>query len=387
MKLAYVTTYDSRSLRGYEEWSGLGFYIARSLKSQDIPLEYIGPLEEKFIFKAIRKYKRAYYKLFQQRNYEKDSELLILKDYAHQISKKLSTTQADVVFSATVRPIVYLECKQPIVFWADATGVGLMDFYPQYNNLCQESFESWHMMEKLALEKCKLAIYASDWAAQTAIEYYSADPAKVKVVPFGANIDSYKTLSEIKDLIEARPSNQCKLLFLGVDWYRKGGDVALKVAEGLNHSGLPTELTVVGCEPIVEETLPSFVKSLGFISKSTSAGKERINQLIAESHFLILPSRAECYGVVFCEANSFGTPCISRNVGGIPTIIKPNVNGNLFDLNADISEYCDYITNLFENYSSYKDLALSSFHEYKSRLNWSTSGRIVKDLLLEHAIS
>jgi glycosyltransferase involved in cell wall biosynthesis len=172
-------------------------------------------------------------------------------------------------------------------------------------------------------------------------------------------------------------------LFLGVDWERKGGDIALQVAEQLNDLGLDTELTVVGCEPIVEGSLPKFVKSLGFISKSTIAGKERLDRLIAESHFLILPSRAECYGVVFCEANSFGVPCISRKVGGIPTIIKPNVNGNLFDLNANISEYCNYIYRLFTNYSDYKNLALSAFHEYESRLNWGVAGQKVKQFLTE----
>lgn len=381
MKIAYATVYDARSLKGSNEWSGLGYYISKSLKSQGLHLDYLGPLKEKAVFRMAQKLKRRYYKIFQSCHYEKDSDLLVLKDYAHQISKKLAATNADVVFSATLRPIVYLDCNQPIVFWADATCAGLLDFYPQYDNLCQESFESWHTMERLALEKCELAIYASDWAAKTAIDYYGADPAKVKVVPFGANIDSFRTLDEVKNLIEGRSSNRCKLLFLGVDWYRKGGDIALKVAEKLNNLGLDTELTVVGCKPVVEGTLPSFVKPLGFISKSTIAGKEKIEQLIAESHFLILPSRAECYGVVFCEANSFGVPCISREVGGIPTIIKPNVNGNLFDLNASVSEYCDYIYGLFSNYNDYKKLALSTFNEYESRLNWTVSGKKVKELL------
>ena len=329
----------------------------------------------------MQKYKSRYYKFFQHTHYEKDADLLVLKSYADQLSKKLVKMNADVIFSATIRPIVYLDCQQPIVFWADATCAGLVDFYPQYNNLCQESLENWHMMEKLALEKCTLAIYASDWAAQTAIDSYKVDLGKVKVVPFGSNIDSHRTLSEIKELVEARPTNQCKLLFLGVDWFRKGGDVALKVAEELNNWGLDTELTVVGCQPIVEGSLPSFVKSLGYISKSTSEGKDKINQLIAESHFLILPSLAECYGVVFCEANSLGVPCISRKVGGIPTIIKPNVNGNLFHLHAEITEYCEYIYRLFTSYSDYKNLALSSFNEYQSRLNWSVAGKTVKELL------
>ena len=381
MKLAYVTTFDAKSLAIRDNWSGTGYYIAQSLKSQCMTLEYIGPLKDPITLQSIRKFKSRYYRRFHQKNYHKDADPLTLKNYASQVAKKLNSIKSDIVFSATVNSIAYLECKQPIVFWADATCAGLVDFYPQYNNLCQESLENWHIMEKLALEKCTLAIYASDWAAQTAIDFYKVDIGKVKVVPFGSNIDSNRTLSEIKELVEARPMNQCKLLFLGVDWFRKGGDVALKVAEQLNNWGLDTELTVVGCQPIVEGSLPGFVKSLGYISKSTSEGKDKINQLIAESHFLILPSLAECYGVVLCEANSLGVPCISRKVGGIPTIIKPNVNGNLFDLNADISEYCDYISRLFSNYSDYKNLALSSFNEYQVRLNWGVSCQKVKDLL------
>ena len=147
--------------------------------------------------------------------------------------------------------------------------------------------------------------------------------------------------------------------------------------------GLKTELTIVGCHPDIEGELPEFVKNLGFISKSTVAGKEKINKLIGESHFLILPSKAECYGVVFCEANSFGVPCVSTNVGGIPTIIKPGINGNIFSLDANISEYCYYIYSLFSNYQNYVQLALSSYNEYQLRLNWDAAGKTVKSMLKE----
>jgi glycosyltransferase involved in cell wall biosynthesis len=236
-------------------------------------------------------------------------------------------------------------------------------------------------MEELALQKCKLAIYSSDWAAKSAIHDYGADPTKVKVVPFGANIESELTFETVKDAIESRPTDCCKLLFLGVDWVRKGGDIAYQVAQKLNQSGLKTELTIVGCQPLVDEPLPDFVKSLGFISKSTVEGKKQIQNLILESHFLILPSLADCTPIVFCEANSLGVPCLSTTVGGIPTMIHNDVNGRLFHENADISEYCEYISRLFSNYSDYKNLALSSFNEYQSRLNWSVAGKTVQELL------
>ena len=178
-----------------------------------------------------------------------------------------------------------------------------------------------------------------------------------------------------------RPSNKCKLLFLGVDWLRKGGDVALKVAEELNKSGLETELTIVGCNPIINKPLLNFVKTLGFISKKTKKGRSEINNLLAKSHFLILPSRAEAFGIVFCEASSFGVPVITTNVGGITTAVKDGFNGKTFSKDASIEEYCTYIFNLWFNYSEYKKLALSSFNEYQSRLNWTIAGKNVKKIL------
>jgi glycosyltransferase involved in cell wall biosynthesis len=383
MKLAYVTTYDAKFLgaKGFKEWSGTGYYIAQSLKDRVTPdLEYIGPLERKIAMRSILKIKRHYHEFF-HKTYIKDTEPLLLKNYADRVAKKLSSIKANLVFSATINPIAYLECEQPIVFWADATFANLIDYYPQYSNLCSESIAHGHLMERKALQKAKLAIYASEWAAQTAIEYYQADPAKVKVVPFGANIETSKSIDEIKDSIDARPSNQCKLLFLAVDWFRKGGDVALKVVQELNKRGLNAELTVVGCQPAIEDSLPPFVKPLGFISKSTKEGKQKIDRLIAESHFLILPSLADCSPIVLCEANSLGTPCLSSKVGGIPTIIRDDINGHTFETNFNVGEYCDYIIQLFSNYNHYKQLALSSFNEYQSRLNWSVAGQSVRDLL------
>ena len=377
MKVVYVTEYDAHDVK---QWSGTGYFIAQSLQNQSIELEYIGPLQDKLTYRLMRKFKRHYYELSGQK-YMKDSEPYMLKGFAQEVAHKLSNSQVDIVFSATTNPIAYLDCDQPIVFWADATFANIVDFYPSYSNLCQETVENWHRMEQLALEKSSLAIYSSHWAAQAAIDYYGADASKVKVIPFGANLQHKYSFNQVKDLIESRPVDQCKLLFLGVEWYRKGGDVALKVAIELNKAGLNTELNIVGCQPLTEGTLPDFVKPLGFISKYTEEGKARIAQLIAESHFLLLPSLADCTPIVLCEANSLGIPCLTTNVGGIPTLIKDNINGMKFSINADISQYSSYIANLFSNYSSYKDLALSSLKEYEERLNWDVSARKLKELM------
>jgi len=264
MKLAYVTAHDASDIRN---WSGIVYYMPRSLQEQGILVDYIDSLKEKneLLFKG----KQLLYSSLLKKNYSRHREPLVLKNYAQQVANKLAKLTPDLVFSEATAPIAYLECEQPVVFWTDATFAGMVGFYPGFSNLCQETIEDGNKMEKLALEKCKLAIYSSDWAAKTAIENYQVSQSKVKVVPFGANIECDRSLDDIKAIVDSRPSSQCNLLFLGVDWFRKGGDIALEVARELNQQGLNTKLTVVGCQPITNKPLPTFVKSLGFISKDS----------------------------------------------------------------------------------------------------------------------
>ena len=126
---------------------------------------------------------------------------------------------------------------------------------------------------------------------------------------------------------------------------------------------------------------PNFVINHGFINKSTTEGKEKIDKIIANSHFLIHPTRAEAYGLALCEANSFGVPCLTTNIGGIPTIIKNGLNGQLFSLKDTAQNYVDYVLKTFNDFNDYKQLALSSFNEYESRLNWNVAGKSIVNLL------
>jgi glycosyltransferase involved in cell wall biosynthesis len=75
-------------------------------------------------------------------------------------------------------------------------------------------------------------------------------------------------------------------------------------------------------------------------------GVTALNELYAGSHFLILPSRADACPVVFAEASSFGLPSISRDAGGISSAIRNGLNDRVFSIDADVSEYCSYISDL-----------------------------------------
>jgi glycosyltransferase involved in cell wall biosynthesis len=141
------------------------------------------------------------------------------------------------------------------------------------------------------------------------------------------------------------------------------------VAKRLNARGLRTELCIVGCLPKIRGPLPDFIQTMGYISRHPIGGANRLNELFMRSHFLLLPSHAEGTPLVFCEASSAAAPSLATDVGGIRSAVRSGVNGQTFSLNADPDEYCDFISNLFANYESYEELALSSFAEFKRRLN------------------
>jgi glycosyltransferase involved in cell wall biosynthesis len=277
-------------------------------------------------------------------------------------------------------PLAFLKTDIPIVFWGDAPFDSLVNYYDNWSNLCLESLKNGNLLEKRALEKTDLLVYSSEWSADEAIRRYDISRKKTKVIEFGANFDSKTSYRQILKSCKKKSKKKCNLFILGVDWKRKGGEIALKIAKELNKRGLKTVLKVVGCEPEIT-MLPDFVKVIPYVDKSTLKGQKQLTKLFEESHFFILPSFADCTPLVLPEANSFGVPCISTKTGGIPTIIKDNVNGKLFSLNANISEYCDYIEDLFHDRKRYERLALNSFKEYKKRLNWDVAGRRLKKLL------
>ena len=222
-------------------------------------------------------------------------------------------------------------------------------------------------------------------SAQGAIRHYGADPGKVKVVPFGANISDKPVVKEIESLIGSRSREIFHLLFLGVDWERKGGQKALEIAKALQESGVRVRLHVVGIRSLPIQEKPDFLIDYGFIGKDTVEGRKKILRLLTQSHFLLLPTKADCSPIVLCEANAFGLPAITTMVGGIPTMIREGINGHLFECDAPPVKVADKIAQAWVDEDGYKDLCRSSYNEYATRLNWDNASKSLRELLEELA--
>jgi glycosyltransferase involved in cell wall biosynthesis len=378
MKLAYTTTFDAGDV---SNWSGTPFHMSQSFENKGMQVDYIGSLSRRL--EPGFKIKQFWKSMACGQRESPRFNITAAKHYSDQVSQKLKTLSVDAVVSPLLNPIAYIETKVPTVLWTDALYSSLVGFYPDYCRHSTTSIKQGNIIAAECLNRCTLAIFSSDWAARTALEIYGISKDKVKVVPFGANMQCQHTSDDIRAMLKTRSRETIKLLFLGKHWDRKGGDIVFKVAKALHAAGQSVHVDFVGCFPPKEVEIPSYIQCHGFISKRTPEGVARITRLLSESHFLFVPSRAEAFGIVFCEANAYGLPCLSSYVGGISTVVKDHVNGMTFGLDAMADVYCDYIMDLMQNYSRYEELALSSFNEFQTRLNWGVATNTVKRLIEE----
>jgi glycosyltransferase involved in cell wall biosynthesis len=137
---------------------------------------------------------------------------------------------------------------------------------------------------------------------------------------------------------------------------------------------------VVGCVPPVrfDET---YVRVLPALRKDVPAERERLSRLFLDATFLLLPTRAECFGMVFCEASAHGTPSVATDTGGVRGAVEDGENGILLPLEAGAIVYAEVIARLFADCGRYDALVRSSRAAYESRLNWDSWGRRMAPLL------
>ena len=369
MKAAYVTTYDSSDIRS---WSGLGYYISRCLELAGITIERIGPLER--CIPAGARARQLEAKL-RGRGYPLDRDPRVAGAYAAQVARQLELLPCDIVFSPGTIPIARLDSPHPVAFWADATFAAMLRLYPDYRSLGKRAVRNGMELERRALARASIAFFASEWAARSAVEDCGADPAQVEVLPFGANMPIDHDRDALVEVVRRRATNSCRLLWVGVDWARKGGDRAVEIAQVLNDRGLPSELHLVGCKP--PRDLPPWAYAHGFVDKASDAGLAYLRRLYESAHVLVHPATAECFGVVFCEAAAHGVLSAASRVGGIPSAVRDGVTGALFDPAASADEYADYVWRMLEDRRRYEAAAVRAFDEYQRVLSWDAQAKRV----------
>ena len=265
---------------------------------------------------------------------------------------------------------------KPVIYVSDATFASMVGYYPPYSNLSARNVNQGRDIERRSMSKASVVVLSSDWAAASAVNDMGISHDKVHVIEFGANIDD-------SDIARHEFSYQGHLhiLFLGVEWKRKGGDIAVDAVRWLNENGVPATLHVVGIKELASSVagLP-YVDHIGFLNKNISSEYDKLVATINKCHCLLLPTIAECAGIAFCEASANGLPTFTHETGGVPNYIINGKNGYMLPLGSTGKDFGMKIKECLSS-GELERMSVDAPNVYRERLSWGVWERRMADLI------
>lgn len=174
----------------------------------------------------------------------------------------------------------------------------------------------WREMESELYRRARVNFVSSEFAAASVREDYAVRPERVECVFSGQNVPLQIADGE---------RNPNAILFVGVDWERKGGPELLAAFRAVRAARPQAELWVVGCSPAISET---GVRVFGRVAP------EQVAELYREAAVFCLPSRMDPSASVIGEASLHGLPVVATPVGGNAERVRDGETGFLREAEA-----------------------------------------------------
>lgn len=312
-------------------------------------------------------------------NYHFYRKKVILNALSKSVNKQLKGLDYDYIIAFGTLPLYNIKSDKPKLMWSDTTFRNILNYYNDYKSLDKSQISEFEEIEQQVFNEASYLFLTSSWAVNSAVNDYKISPSKVFEIPFGANLLNEVILDETSTKQEN--DKTLKLLFIGKNWERKGGEIVFELCTKLKEKNIDFHLNIIGSEPEIKPDLKNKVTSFGLLDKSKEDENKLFNQLLLESHFFIMPSKAEAFGHVYCEANAYGLPAIATKTGGIPSVILDNINGFTFEIDSFVKDCTEYLENINVKSQEYLELCKNSRKRYEEYLNWRSSIKKILEIV------
>lgn len=170
----------------------------------------------------------------------------------------------------------------------------------------------WQRQESRTYRDARVIFCRGHHVSESLIRDYGVASDKIHVIGAGANL----SLPDL-DFLGAR--ERPRVLFIGSDYRRKGGDVVLDAWPAVLQRVPDARLLMFGPVP---QPLPPNVETNDGRWDPQSVARE-----LRRTSVFVMPSRCETWGDAFIEAMSYGIPCIGTTMDAMPEIIEDGVTG------------------------------------------------------------
>jgi glycosyltransferase involved in cell wall biosynthesis len=177
-------------------------------------------------------------------------------------------------------------------------------------------------------------------------------------------------------------NNKFTLLYVGRNSLEKRIHIIGEIASKLKSVNLNTEVVLIGSN-LESGILEKDRVNCTFIG---SKNHSEIKKIYEKSQAILITSMREGFPLVFMESMIFGCVPISTNVGGIPELIKNQVNGILIDNDKNeqeiINEFCSQIESLVKNAEKYDSISENAFQFANAKFGMQRFRKEYRNLLL-----
>lgn len=175
-------------------------------------------------------------------------------------------------------------------------------------------------------------------------------------------------------------------LFVGRDFYRKGGDLVVSAFNKLKLEYPKAKLIVAGPD---KNTIPKEMRSASGAHFIGDVSVDKIGQLMSTATCFVMPSRFEAYGLVFVEAMANGMPIIARDKYEMPYFVSKGsglVMRTEKDENSEIDNLLKCMTELLENRNHYLKKAQETAPKIAQEYSWAAvADRIINEIESDRA--
>jgi glycosyltransferase involved in cell wall biosynthesis len=228
---------------------------------------------------------------------------LIAKKYSSLASTALFSIQTQSLYDASIEDL-------PHFLYTDHTHLANLR-YPGFTR-GQLAVSPWIDLETILYRRATANLVMSAFIRDSLIHDYLCDPAKITIVGAAPNLPPPTSLPDNADY-----SNRT-ILFVGVDWERKGGPILVEAFRKVLEKIPDARLIIAGSRPTVD--LPN-VEIAGRVPLP------EIGRLLLRSSVLALPSLREPQGINAMEALVHRIPVVASRIGALPEMVEHRKTG------------------------------------------------------------
>lgn len=357
-----------------KHWSGLTYKIREAIENAGFKVKYIPYRTDTFSQRWMNRLLAFVGKITQKHIIGGDQFPLIAKLAAKTIDFKDIDGCDYLFFPNNGHIALHLNTTVPKIEYSGATVPIMLNYY--WFNVLQASRRISIAQDRKTTLDAFINIKASDWAANSVINDYGFPKNRTFVLEYGPAIDTHDITP-----IESYKSGPFNILFSGVEWERKNGDIAIQTVQLLREKNIDAHIYIAGIRNLPEYCKSlSYVHYVGFLNKNTKDGYQKYLNLFHTCHIMLVPTKAECAGVVFCEASAFGMPSYTYRTGGIPNYVVDGINGRTIELSTGAERFAQIIYDDITNHRM-EELRNGALRISKEKLSWEAWSRHFRTII------